>query len=159
ADRRKLDEYLTSIREIERGLARLPATDTRALPPLERPSGTPADYAEHSRLMYALLALAFQADITRISSFMIGRESSIRSYDQLGLPESHHQLSHHKNDPANLAKLARIQAYHLGFFAEFIGKLQSIKEGDANLLERCMIVYGAGMSDSNKHVHEKLPVL
>src|SRR5262245_14643459 len=150
ADRRKLDEYLTSIREVERGIQKFEGKK----PPLERPAGTPADYAEHSRLMYSLLALAFQADLTRISTLMVGRESSIRSYDQIGISESHHQLSHHRNDPATLAKLTKIQAYHLGFFAEFIGKLAAMKDGDGSLLDRCMIVYGAGISDSNKHIHE-----
>src|SRR5204863_3558930 len=121
ADRRKIDEYLTAIREIERGVERFEYAGPA--PTIERPSGTPADYAEHSRLMYGLLALALQADLTRVSTLMVGRESSIRSYDQLGIPESHHQLSHHKEDPATLAKLTRIQTYHMGFFAEFVAKL------------------------------------
>jgi hypothetical protein len=159
ADRRKIDEYLTSIREVERGLARLQQDGPGRAPDMERPSGTPADYAEHARLLYSLQALALQADITRVITMMVGRESSIRSYDQIGIPESHHQLSHHRNDPAALAKLTRIQTYHMGFFAEFIAKLQSTSDGDATLLDRSMIVYGAGISDSNRHVHERLPVL
>jgi hypothetical protein len=159
ADRRKLDEYLTSIREIERAIQRSQPAGPEPRPPVERPSGTPADYAEHARIMFHLLALAFQADLTRISTLMVGRESSIRSYDQIGIPESHHQLSHHKNDPANLAKLTRIQTYHMGLFAEFIARLQAMKDGDASLLDRSMIVYGAGISDSNLHVHERLPIL
>jgi hypothetical protein len=163
ADRRKLDEYLTSIREVERSIARFQQENGQHSPPhapgMQRPSGTPADYAEHSRLMYELQALALQADITRISTMMVGRESSIRSYDQIGIPESHHQLSHHRNNLANLAKLTRIQTYHLGFFAHFIDKLRSTMDGDASLLDRSMIVYGAGISDSNRHTHENLPVL
>jgi hypothetical protein len=159
ADRRKLDEYLTSIREVERGIERFRAAGRGPAPSVERPVGTPADYAEHARLMFGLLALAFRADLTRVSTMMIGRESSIRSYDQIGIPESHHQLSHHRNDPATLDKLTRIQTYHMGFFAEFIGRLQSAGDGDGTLLDRCMIVYGAGISDSNRHVHERLPVL
>ncbi len=159
ADRRKIEEYLTSIREIERGIQRFQQAGPEPRASVERPTGTPADYAEHARLMYHLQALAFQADLTRISTMMVGRESSIRSYDPIGIPESHHQLSHHKNDPATLAKLTRIQTYHLGFFAEFITRLQSMKDGDATLLDRCMIVYGAGISDSNRHIHENLPVL
>jgi hypothetical protein len=157
ADRRKIDEYLTAIREIERGLERFEQAGPR--PTVDKPSGTPADYAEHSRLMYGLLALTLQADLTRVSTLMVGRESSIRSYDQIGIPESHHQLSHHKEDPATLAKLTRIQTYHIGFFAEFIAKLQAARDGDGTLLDRCLIVYGAGISDSNRHVHERLPVL
>jgi hypothetical protein len=157
ADRRKIDEYLTAIRDIERGLERFEQSGPR--PPVDKPSGTPADYAEHSRLMYGLLALALQADLTRVSTLMVGRESSIRSYDQIGIPESHHQLSHHKEDPATLAKLTRLQTYHIGFFAEFIAKLQAVRDGDGSLLDRCLIVYGAGISDSNRHIHERLPVL
>lgn len=158
ADRRRLDEYLESIREVERGLDRFPAHATGAAG-IERPSGTPADYAEHSRLMYRLLALALQADLTRVVTMMVGRESSIRAYDQIGIPESHHQLSHHRNDPAAIAKLTRIQTYHMGFFAEFIARLRATPDGDQSLLDRSMIVYGAGISDSNRHVHENLPVL
>jgi uncharacterized protein DUF1552 len=158
ADRRRLDEYLESIREVERGLERFQARDA-ARPSMERPSGTPADYAEHSRLMYRLMALALQADLTRVITMMVGRESSIRAYDQIGIPESHHQLSHHRNDRVALAKLTRIQSYHMSFFAEFIARLQDSRDGDATLLERSMIVYGAGISDSNRHVHENLPVL
>jgi hypothetical protein len=158
ADRRRIDEYLESIREVERGLERFQPSSV-AGPGIERPSGTPADYAEHSRLMYRLQALALQADLTRIITMMVGRESSIRAYDQIGIPESHHQLSHHRNDPAALAKLTRIQTYHLGFFAEFIARLHQTKDGDATLLDRSMIVYGAGISDSNRHIHENLPVL
>jgi hypothetical protein len=159
ADRQKIDEYLTSIREIERSIEQFQQQGSGAGPEVERPAGTPADYAEHARLLFKLQALAFQADLTRVITMMIGRESSIRSYDQIGIPESHHQLSHHRNDPATLAKLTKIQIYHMGFFAEFIAKLQAAQDGDATLLDRSMIVYGAGISDSNRHIHEKLPVL
>ena len=159
ADRRRIDEYLASIREVERSLERFQGSAPANGPGMERPAGTPADYAEHSRLMYNLQALALQADQTRIITMMVGRESSIRSYDQIGIPESHHQLSHHRNDPAALAKLTRIQTYHMGFFAEFIAKLQATSDGDATLLDRSMIVYGAGISDSNRHLHDRLPVL
>ena len=155
ADRRRLDEYLESIREVERGLERFNSTP----PGMARPAGTPADYAEHSRLMYRLQALALQADLTRVVTMMVGRESSIRAYDQIGIPESHHQLSHHRNDPAALAKLTRIQTYHMSLFAEFIARLQATQDGDATLLDRSMIVYGAGISDSNRHIHENLPVV
>jgi hypothetical protein len=159
ADRRRIDEYLESIREVERGLERMQGDNGASAPGIERPSGTPADYAEHSRLMYRLQALALQADLTRVITMMVGRESSIRAYDQIGIPDSHHQLSHHRNDPAALAKLTKIQTYHLGFFAEFIARLQETQDGDATLLDRSMIVYGAGMSDSNRHIHENLPIL
>lgn len=159
ADRRKIDEYLSSIREVERGIQRAQQEAPARGPAIERPPGIPADYAEHARLIFDLLALAFQSDSTRIATMMIGRESSIRSYDQIGIPESHHQLSHHRNDPANFAKLTKIQTYHLGLFAKFIAKLQATSDGDASLLDRSMILYGAGIADSNRHTHEKLPVL
>jgi hypothetical protein len=159
ADRRKLDEYLTSVREVERGIQLAERGGPAQRPSAEPPSGIPADPTEHARLMFELLALAFQADITRVATMMIGRESSIRSYDHLGLPESHHQLSHHKNDPATLAKLVQIQTYHMELFARFVAKLRSTQDGDATLLDRCMILYGAGIADSNRHTHDKLPVL
>jgi hypothetical protein len=159
ADKRKLEEYLASIREVERGIQRTQRDGPVRRPSGEPPSGIPADPTEHARLMFELLALAFQADLTRVATMMIGRESSIRSYDHLGLPESHHQLSHHKNDPATLAKLVKIQTYHMDLFAKFVGKLKSVQDGDATLLDRCMILYGAGIADSNRHTHDKLPVL
>jgi hypothetical protein len=159
ADRRKLDEYLTSIREVERGIERSQQAKDAPRPPMDRPTGIPVDLADHARLMFDLLALAFQADLTRVCTMMVGRESSIRSYDQIGIPESHHQLSHHRNDPATLDKLTRIQTYHMSLFARFITRLESMRESDATLLDRSMIVYGAGISDSNRHIHEKLPVV
>src|SRR5262245_5660216 len=159
ADQRKLDEYLTSIREVERGIQLAQRAGPLQPPSAEPPPGIPADPTEHARLMFDLLALAFQADLTRVATMMIGRESSIRSYDHLGLPESHHQVSHHKNDPATLAKLVKIQTYHMELFARFVAKLRSTQDGDATLLDRCMILYGAGIADSNRHTHDKLPVL
>jgi hypothetical protein len=159
ADQRKLDEYLSSIREVERGIERAQQDGPARRPTGEPLSGIPADPTEHARLMFELLALALQADLTRVATMMIGRESSIRSYDHLGLPESHHQLSHHKNDPATLAKLVKIQTYHMGLFAKFVHKLKSMQDGDATLLDRCMVLYGAGIADSNRHTHDNLPVL
>ena len=159
ADRRKIDEYLTSIRELEQRIQRIAQEAPMQKPAIDRPSGTPADYSEHAGLIYDLLALAYQADITRIGTMMVGRESSIRSYDQIGIPEAHHQLSHHRNVPANLEKLTKIQTYHMSLFARFIEKLDSMKEADGTVLDRCMILYGAGISDSNRHLHDNLPVM
>jgi hypothetical protein len=159
ADRRKLDEYLTSVREVERGIQLAQRGGPATRPSAEPPSGVPADPTEHARLMFELLALAFQADVTRVATMMVGRESSIRSYDHLGLPESHHQLSHHKNDPATLGKLVKIQTYHVELFARFVARLKATPDGDATLLDRCMVLYGAGIADSNRHTHDKLPVL
>jgi hypothetical protein len=140
-DRRKIEEYLSSIREIEASIQRFEQAAPTVPPGIERPAGIPADYAEHARLMFDLQALAFQADLTRVITMMIGRESSIRSYDQIGIPESHHQLSHHRNDPATLAKL------------------RATRDGDGSLLDHSVIVYGGGIADSNRHTHERLPVL
>jgi hypothetical protein len=159
ADQRKLDEYLTSIREVERGIQLAQRDGAAQRPSAEPPSGIPADPTEHARLMFELLALAFQSDLTRVATMMIGRESSIRSYDHLGLSESHHQLSHHRNDPATLAKLVKIQTYHMELFARFVARLKSTQDGDATLLDRCLILYGAGIADSNRHTHDKLPVV
>jgi hypothetical protein len=159
ADRRKIDEYLTSIREVERGIQKAQREQPEHRPSLERPPGIPADHAEHARLMFDLLALAFQSDSTRIATMMIGRESSIRSYDNIGIPEAHHQLSHHRNDPENLRKLTRIQTYHMSLFAKFIARLRSTSDGEGSLLDHSLILYGAGIADSNRHTHEKLPVL
>lgn len=159
ADRRKIDEYLASIREVERSIQRASHQQPAHEPGMERPPGIPADHAEHARLIFELLALAFQSDSTRIATMMIGRESSIRSYDNIGIPEAHHQLSHHRNDPANLAKLTKIQTYHMKLFAQLVAKLQSTNEGEGILLDHSMILYGAGIADSNRHTHEKLPIL
>jgi hypothetical protein len=158
-DRRKIDEYLTSIREVERSIQKARRERPVRGPAIERPLGIPVDHAEHARLIFDLLALAFQSDSTRIATMMMGRESSIRSYDNIGIPEAHHQLSHHRNNPANLAKLTKIQTYHIGLFAQFIAKLQSMSDGEGSLLDHSMILYGAGIADSNRHTHEKLPVL
>jgi hypothetical protein len=158
ADRRKIEEYLTSIREVERSIQKAQSELPAHGPTLERPSGIPVDHAEHARLIFELLALAFQSDSTRVATMMIGRESSIRSYDNIGIPEAHHQLSHHRNDPANLAKLTKIQTYHIKLFAQFIAKLQSISDGEGTLLDHSLILYGAGIADSNRHTHERLPI-
>jgi hypothetical protein len=158
-DRRKIDEYLASIREVERSIQTALPERPVFRPTIERPPGIPADHAEHARLMFELLALAFQSDSTRIATMMIGRESSIRSYDHIGIPEAHHQLSHHRNDPTNLAKLTKIQSYHMELFAKFIARLKSLSDGDGSLLDHSMILYGAGIADSNRHTHEKLPIL
>jgi hypothetical protein len=159
ADRRKIDEYLTSIREVERSIQKAQRERPEQGPAIDRPPGIPADHAEHARLMFELLALAYQSDSTRIATLMIGRESSIRSYDNIGIPEAHHQLSHHRNDPANLAKLTKIQTYHLGLFAQFVAKLRATSDGDGTLLDHSLILYGAGIADSNRHTHENLPIL
>jgi hypothetical protein len=169
-DRRKIEEYLTSIREIEQRIQRLEQQGAPTFPPpstgggsgrgeLEQPAGIPVDFAEHARLMYDLQFLAFQADLTRVTTMMIGREGSVRTYEQIGVPEPHHPLSHHQNRAESLAKLTKINAYHVKLFAQFIAKLQATRDGDRTLLDRSLIVYGSAIADSNRHTHERLPVV
>ncbi len=160
SDQRKLDQYLTGIREVEQRITR-----AAALPPVEvpseysRPAGVPADLTEHMRLMYDLMALVFQTDMTRIASFIVAREGSDQKYRMVGVNEGHHTISHHQNKPANLAKLKAINIFFNQQVGYFISKLKAIKEGDGTLLDNCMIAFGSGHSDPNRHSHDDLPVL
>jgi hypothetical protein len=160
-DQRKLEEYLTSVREIEQRIARLETQSVEQDPKLNfaKPSGVPNDYAEHIRAMEDLMVLAFQGDITRISTMVIANEGSNRSYPFIDVPEGHHDLSHHGRDPKKQAKIREINRFHITNFAYFIEKLKSIPEGDGTLLDNCMIVYGSGISDGNRHNHNDLPIL
>ncbi len=157
-DRRKLDEYLTAVRELEQRIER--ANNFAAtMPDYDRPTGIPKSYEEHLRLQFDLLALAFQTDTTRVSSFIMAHDGSNRQYPFIGVRDGHHDLSHHGNDEEKLAKIAKINLFHTTQFAYFIRKLKSIKEGNGTLLDNCMIVYGAGLGDGNAHNHDNLPVL
>lgn len=158
ADRAKLDEFATAIREIERRVEQAVA-HTDDVPPAERPGGVPRNYAEHIRLMYDMQLLAFQMDLTRISTFMIAREGSNRSFRDIGVNDGHHHLSHHGNDQKKLDNIAKIDLFHMEQFAYFLGRLQSVREGDATLLDHCMVVYGSGIADGNRHNHDDLPIL
>jgi hypothetical protein len=158
-DGAKLDEYLDSVREIER---RIQAAETRgdsdvALP--ERPTDIPDTYEEHSRLMYDLQVLAFQTDTTRITSMIVSRELSGLSYPNIGVPESHHGVSHHRGDPELVSKKSRIDTYHVRLLAEFAAKLQATPDGDGSLLDNSLVLYGSGMGDGNLHRHHDLPCL
>jgi hypothetical protein len=158
-DRVRLNEYLDNIREIERRLeiaAKQNATNVAAP---EAPTGVPDSYEEHAKLMFDLMALAYQTDTTRVFTFMLARELSQRSYPQVGVPEPHHATSHHQDDPVKLAKLVKIQTYHVTLLAHFLDKLRSIPDGDGNLLDHSLILYGSSMSNSNLHNHKPLPVL
>ncbi len=157
-DRRKVDEYLTAVREIERRLVRVEVKATNA-PDYKAPAGIPQDYQEHIRLMGDMMVLAFQADLTRIATFMYANEGSTKSYAFIGVPEGHHDLSHHGNDPKKHEKIKMINKFHMDQFAYFLGRMKSIKEGDGTLLDHSMIVYGSGISDGNRHNHNDLPVL
>lgn len=158
-DQRKLDEYITGVREIEQRIERTqPAVEVgQSRMPL--PRGVPGDYGQHIRLMGDLLALAFQADLTRICSFVFANDGSNRSYRAIDVPEGHHDLSHHGRDQTKLAKLQKINEFHIHQLAYLLGKLKSIKEGDGNVLDNSMIVYGSGIGDGNRHNHDDLPIL
>jgi hypothetical protein len=159
ADRRKIDEYLDSIRDVEKQIEMAEKNPRKVPAGMEEPAGIPAAYADHAKLLFDLQALAFQSDLTRVTTMIMGREGSVRTYDEIGVPEPHHPLSHHRNAPEKLAKLAKINTYHVELFAQFLAKLKSMPEGDGSLLDRSMILYGCGIADSNRHTHEKLPIL
>jgi hypothetical protein len=159
SDRHKLDEYLTAIRELEQRIEQAEHTPPAATPDFAKPSGIPSDFSEHARLMYDLQALAFQADLTRVATMVVGREGSVRTYEQIGVAEPHHPLSHHRNIPESLEKLTKINTYHVELFAHFLDRIRTTRDGDGTLLDHSMIVYGCGISDSNRHTHENLPVL
>jgi hypothetical protein len=158
-DRRKLEEYLSSIREIEHQIEKAEKDDSQINPGMEKPYGIPADFAEHFKLMTDMITVAFQSDLTRVLTFLVTREGTSRPYREIGIPDGHHPLTHHRNDPALMEKVAQINSYHVRQFAAWIEKLQSTREGDATLLDNSMIVYGAGLSDGNRHTHEDLPTL
>jgi hypothetical protein len=159
SDRRKLDEYLDSIREIERRIEMAESDGRNIVPSIDKPAGIPANFSEHARLLFDLQVLAFQADITRVTTMVIGREGSVRTYDEIGVSDPHHPLSHHHNAPEALEKLTKINAFHLGLFAQFVTRLKSVQDGDRSLLDRSMILYGCGIADSDRHTHEKLPIV
>ena len=158
-DRTRMSEYLENIREIERRLqiAEKQAGAQVAVP--NAPVGVPDSYEEHVALMYDMLALAYQADMTRVFTFMMARELSQRSYPQVGVPDPHHATSHHQDNPEKLAKLVKIQNYHLTLFTKFLDKLQATPDGDGNLLDHTTLLYGSCMSNSNLHNHNPLPTL
>jgi Protein of unknown function (DUF1552) len=158
-DRQKVDEYLTSVRELEGRLARADKASAVDLKGVPRPTGIPRDNREHIRLMFDVLALAFQTDSTRISTFVYANEGSTKSYKFIGVPEGHHDLSHHGKDPDKQAKIKKINLYHIEQFAYFLEKLRSIREGEGTVLDHSMIVYGSGISDGDRHNHDDLPIL
>jgi hypothetical protein len=158
SDRRKLDEYLAGVREIERQIQHA-ETDTRVItPPFEKPAGIPAEFADYVKLMYELQAAAFQADITRVSTFMMAREGSLQSYPEIGVPDSHHPLTHHRGQPELVERVTKINEFHVKLFAHLVDRLAGIQEGDATLLDRVIVVYGSGLADGDKHTHDDLPV-
>lgn len=159
-DRTKLSQYLDTVREIERRIQKAEQqTANSAAPDLTRPIGVPSAYGDHAKLMFDLQALAMQADITRVITFQLAREASTRTYPEVGVPEAHHPTSHHGNDPEKLAKLAKINAYHVSLFAYYLEKLKSTPDGDGSLLDHSMILLGSGMGNPDVHNHVNLPIV
>src|SRR5689334_19974271 len=160
ADRAKVDQYLEAVRDVERRIQKAERdVADNPLPDLDRPVGVPAAYADHARLMFDLQVLAMQGDVTRVITFQLARETSNRTYPEVGVPDPHHPLSHHGNDPAKVAKMAKINAFHVSLFAEFLGKLKAAKEGAATLLDNSVVLYGSGMGNPNVHDHINLPII
>jgi len=157
-DRTTVTEYLDSVRELERRIQRIEARDGSELPTLDRPAGVPDRFDEHVKLMYELQWLAFRSDMTRVVTFMLGRELNFRTYPEIGITEGHHGLSHHQDNPTQLAKYARLNTYQTELFAWFLDKLKSTPEGDGTLLDHSMFLYGAALSNPNLHAHYDLPL-
>jgi hypothetical protein len=158
-DQSKLSEYLDAVRDIERRIQKAEQQNEQSVEMDARPSGIPQSFEEHMKLQFDLQVLAHQTDMTRVTSFMVGREISTRAYPQIGVPDAHHGLSHHQNDPAKMAKLIKLQTYHMTMFKYYLDKLQATPDGEGTLLDKTTILYGACLSDSNKHDHENLPTL
>ena len=157
-DRSRLEGYLENIREVERRIEKASARDVE-LPAVARPSGIPAAFADHARLMYDMQVLAYQGDVTRVITFMVGREFSGRTYPEIGVPDAHHPISHHRNQPERMDRCAKINHYHASLFSYYLEKLADTPDGDGSLLDNTTLVYGAGMSEGNGHRPENLPIL
>src|SRR5437773_3626180 len=159
-DRTKVGQYLDTVREVERRIQKAEAqTADSPLPDLDRPVGVPAAYADHARLMFDLQVLALQGDVTRVITFQLARETSTRTYPEIGVPDPHHPTTHHKNDPEKLAMVAKINAFHVSLFAYFLKKLKSTKDGNGTLLDHAVFLYGSDMGNPNVHEHVNLPIL
>lgn len=158
-DRRKLDEYFTSVRDIEQRIERAAALPPVEPPGMAPPAGIPRDYGEHIRLLCDLVVLAFQADVTRVATFVLANEGSNKPYPFIGVPEGHHDLSHHGGNPEKQAKIRAINLFHARNVAHLLERLDAVSEADGTLLDHAMIVYGSGIHDGNKHNHENLPIL
>jgi hypothetical protein len=159
-DRTRVGQYLDTVREVERRIQKAEAeTADQGLPDLDRPVGVPAAYAEHARLMFDLQVLALQGDVTRVITFQLARETSNRTYTEIGVPDPHHPLTHHGNDPEKIAKMAKINAFHVSLFGYFLEKLKATPDGDGSLLDHSLYLYGSGMGNPNVHDHVNLPIL
>ena len=159
ADNRKVDDYLASLRDVERRIQKAEEQSATQLPDVTQPAGIPDNFEQHVRLLYDLQLLAYQSDLTRVITFMYGREQTGRPYPQIGVPEPHHPVTHHQGDPAKMEKCAKIQRYHIALFAEYLEKLKNTPDGDGSLLDHVILLYGGGISNSDRHTHGPLPTL
>jgi hypothetical protein len=160
SDRRKLDEYLESVRDVERRIERAEKQSaTEQLPALERPAAVPDDYTQYARLMIDMQVLAWQTDMTRVATFMFGRDGSNRPYRELGISDGHHSLSHHQHDEEKVDKLVKIDELHVGLFAYMLKRLKDTRDGDGTLLDHSLVMFGSGLSDSDQHLHNDLPIV
>jgi len=159
SDRRKMDEYFTSIREVERRI-QMAEQDRTGLPDdVEMPTGIPVRYDEYAKLMFELQRLAMQTDLTRVITMMMGREGSMRTYPEIGVPDPHHPLTHHRNTPEWIEKVTQVNEFHMRLFADFLASLQATPDGDGTLFDHSIIVYGSGIADGDRHTHTDLPVI
>jgi len=159
-DRTRVGQYLDTVREVERRIQKAESqTKDTVLPDLDRPTGVPAAYADHAKLMFDLQVLALQADVTRVITFQLARETSNRTYPEIGVADPHHPLTHHGNDPEKIARMAKINAFHVSLFAYLVEKLKATPEGDGTLLDHTLYLYGSGMGNPNVHDHVNLPIL
>jgi hypothetical protein len=158
-DKNKVNDYLASLRDVERRIQKAEEQSSKEVPDVDRPAGIPDGFEPHVELLYDLQLLAYQSDLTRVITFMYGREQNGRPYPQIGIPEPHHPLTHHQNDPVKMEKCTVIQRYHLRLFAEYLEKLRKTPDGDGSLLDHVILVYGAGISNSDRHTHGPLPTL
>jgi hypothetical protein len=159
ADRAKLGEYLDAIRDIERRIQKAEEQRDQELPLVAHPSGIPNNYDDHAKLMCDLMVLAYQCDLTRVATFMMGREFSGMTYPMIGVPDAHHPISHHQNEPEKVAKVAKINHYHVTLFTYLLDKLRATSDGDGSLLDHITMLYGAGMADSNRHTPNDIPII
>ena len=159
-DRAKVNHYLETVREVERRIQKAEAAAAdNPLPDLDRPVGVPAAYADHARLMFDLQVLAMQGDVTRVITFQLARETSNRTYPEIGVPDPHHPLSHHGNDPEKIARMAKINQFHVSLFSEYLQKLKATPDGEGSLLDHSLILYGSGIGNPNIHDHTNLPII
>ena len=158
-DQAKVNQYTESVRDVERRIAKAEQQTSLELPPLEQPQGVPPVFEDHLALMLDLQLLALQSDLTRVISFMIGKEQSARPYPQIGVPEAHHPLSHHSNVPELIERMSKINHYHAELFSKYLARLRATRDGDGSLLDHMTILYGAGISNSNAHSGDNLPIV